>query len=92
MNKEKTPKIEQTLMLKILHEDKIVKIILFLMWLITFITLVGACAYNNYLQSDIGTSTQEINIDGIETLDNSTIKIGDDIYRLNGEGKWEKSQ
>ena len=32
------------------------------------------------LRSDVGTTTATIEIDGVEQLDNSHIKIGDDIW------------
>ena len=41
-------------------------------------------AYLIYVLSDTGTTTSTIDIDGIEEIDNSHIKIGDDI--------WEKSE
>lgn len=78
------PKVEQTLMLKILHEEKRDKILFFVMWLITFLCLIGAVIYIIYLHKDIETITETIDIQDVESIDNSHIKIGDDI--------WEKSQ
>ena len=80
MNKKESPKVEQTLMLKILHEDKRDKILFFVMWLITFIALIGALVYIVYLHKDIGTTTETIEVQDVETLDNSHIKIGDDEW------------
>ena len=59
---------------------------LFIMWLITFIVLVCVSIYTIYLLKDISKATDEnvIEIDGVEKIDNSHIKIGDDI--------WEKSE
>ena len=84
MNKEKSPKVEQTLMLKILHEEKRDKILFFVMWLITFIALLGAGVYIIYLHNDTGTTTETIEVQDVETIDNSHIKIGDD--------EWVKSE
>ncbi len=84
MNKEKSPKVEQTLMLKILHEEKRDKILFFVMWLITFIALLCAGVYIIYLHNDTGTTTETIEVQDVETIDNSHIKIGDD--------EWVKSE
>ena len=45
-----------------------------------FTCLLG---YTIWLLNDIGTTTDTIDIDNVETVDNSHIKIGDDV--------WEKS-
>ena len=45
-----------------------------------FICLLG---YTIWLLNDIDTTTDTIDIDNVETVDNSHIKIGDDV--------WEKS-
>ena len=50
------------------------------MWSITFLALVCLLIYTIKLQSDIGSTTETIEIDGVETIDNSHIKIGDDIW------------
>lgn len=57
---------------------------LFILCLIIFVVLVGLVAYVIYLKSDIGKTTETIEIDDVEHIDNSHIKIGDDI--------WEKSK
>lgn len=57
---------------------------MFWIWIITFIALVGVACYLIYVKSDIGVSEETIEIDGVEQIDNSHIKIGDDI--------WEKSE
>jgi len=63
----------------------------FTMWLITFVTfliiMIVLVGYIFYLKNDIGTietSNDSIEIQDVESIDNSHIKIGDDI--------WEKSQ
>ena len=56
----------------------IIIIVILAMWFLTIGYLV-------YLLNDIGTYDDDIiEIDGVETIDNSHIKIGDDI--------WEKSE
>lgn len=57
---------------------------LFILCLIIFVVLVGLVAYIIYLKSDIGKTTETIEIKDFEHIDNSHIKIGDDI--------WEKSK
>lgn len=58
---------------------------LFWIWVITFLCLIGTCIYITYLLNDISVvDTDTIEIEGVETIDNSHIKIGDDI--------WEKSE
>ena len=57
---------------------------LFIMWILTFIILIGLVGYIIYIKSNEITNTSEISIEDVETIDSSTIKIGDDI--------WEKSQ
>ena len=57
---------------------------LFILRLIIFVVLVGLVAYVIYLKSDIGKTTETIEIKDFEHIDNSHIKIGDDI--------WEKSK
>lgn len=59
----------------------------FIVWIITFITLIGVTCYTIYLLNDIGYIDEDndtIDIQDVQQIDNSTIKIGDDI--------WEKSQ
>ena len=57
----------------------------FIIWIITFIALIGSIVYIVYLHNDIETvETDEISIQDVESIDNSHIKIGDDI--------WEKSE
>lgn len=56
---------------------------LFILCVIIFIVLVGLVGYVIYLLNDVGETTQSIEIDDFERIDNSHIKIGDDV--------WEKS-
>lgn len=64
---------------------------MFRIWLVTFIgltlCLIASVVYIILLQNDIGKTTKEIDIEDVEVIDNSHIKIGDDIYDV-GEEKW----
>jgi len=58
---------------------------MFRIWIITFIGLLLSIGYIVYLLNDISNvETDTIEIQDVETIDNSHIKIGDDI--------WEKSE
>jgi hypothetical protein len=57
---------------------------LFICWIITFIAFIGLLGYTIWLTNDIVAETQEISIEDVETIDSSTIKIGDEL--------WEKSE
>ena len=56
----------------------------FIMWIITFIAFMGLLAYTIFLLNDVGANQDTIEIQDVETIDNTHIKIGDDI--------WEKSE
>lgn len=53
---------------------------LFICWIITFVAFIGLLGYTIWLLNDIGVETQEIAIEDVETIDSSTIKIGDDLW------------
>ena len=58
---------------------------MFKIWGLTFIGLLLAVGYIVFLLNDISSiETDTIDIEDVETIDNSHIKIGDDI--------WEKSE
>lgn len=71
------PKVEQTFMLKIMHEQKRDKMLFFIMWLITFIALLGAGIYIIYLQNDIGTITTTQEISDVDTISGNVVNNGD---------------
>ena len=52
---------------------------LFICWLVTFIAFVGLLGYTIWLHNDIDDITKEIEIEDVETINRSNIKIGDDI-------------
>ena len=69
---------------KIIKEAKRDKTFWFVTWLITFLALSGSIIYIIYLNGDIDTTvTDTIDIQDVQNIDNSHIKIGDDV--------WEKS-
>lgn len=84
-NKMKTIENESWAML-VLKDYKKTNKRMFIIWIITFLALVGLSCYTIYLLNDIGTveDNDTIDIQDVESIDNSHIKIGDDI--------WEKSQ
>lgn len=59
---------------------------LFIMWLITFVMFLALLGYTIFLLNDIGVieDSSSIDIQGVENIDSSHIKIGDDV--------WEKSK
>lgn len=57
---------------------------LFIIWFVTFVSFLVLLGYTWYLINDIGSNEEIIEIEDVETIDNSHIKIGDDI--------WEKSE
>lgn len=57
---------------------------LFIIILVILPMLFATVGYLIYILNDIGKSTDTIDIQDVESIDNSHIKIGDDI--------WEKSQ
>lgn len=76
---------EQSIAWEMLQDSKKEKKRLFIMWIITFIALIGVSCYTVYLLNDIGTvtetSTQEI--EDVDTIENSNITNGD----MYGENK-----
>ena len=52
---------------------------LFICWLVTFIAFVGLLAYTIWLSNDIASQSEEISIEDVQNIDNSHIKIGDDV-------------
>lgn len=60
----------------------IVILVILALWFATGVYLV-------YVLNDIGKTTKEIDIEDVEVIDKSHIKIGDDIYQV-GEDKWEE--
>ena len=83
MKKEVKEIQEQSFAMELLKDQKRQnkrQFIIILVILGMFTCLLG---YTIWLLNDIGTTTDTIDIDNVETVDNSHIKIGDDV--------WEKS-
>jgi len=84
MKKELDELRNENFALEILKDYKKQNKRLFIIWIITFVALLGLACYTIYLLNDIGTTEEEIiEIQEVETINESTIKIGDEI--------WEKS-
>lgn len=76
--------MKNSLATEILNDYKKQNKRLFIIWIITFLALIGVTGYMIYLLNSIDyVSEDTIEIQDVETIDNSHIKIGDDI--------WEKS-
>jgi len=72
---------EQSFAMEMLSDYKKQNKRLFWIWGITFLALMGLLCYTIYLLNDF-TNSQTIDIQDVETMDNSNIKIGD-IYGEN---------
>lgn len=82
---ERMDKLEKSWAYSILEDYKKTNKRMFIIILILIACLIGSIGYTVYLLNDIGVyETDTIEIEGVETIDNSHIKIGDDI--------WEKSE
>lgn len=81
---------EHSFAMEILREQKksnkrlfVALIVVLFMWFVTIGYLV-------YVLNDVGEyDEQTIDIEDVEVIDNSHIKIGDDVYQV-GEDKWEE--
>ena len=77
---------EQSLAMELYQDSAKDKRKFFYMWLITFTAFMGLLGYTFWLLNDISTiesDTDTIDIQDVENIDNSHIKIGNDV--------WEKS-
>lgn len=82
--KTKAEELEkESFAMEILKDYKKQNFRLFIMWIITVVALIGVSCYLIYIMNDIGVSEEVIDIQDVETIDNSHIKIGDEL--------WEKS-
>lgn len=50
---------------------------MFIIWICTFFGLLLSVGYIVYLLNDIGTITENIDVQDVESVDNSDIQIGD---------------
>ena len=72
---------EESVAMELLKDVRKTNKRLFVIWIVTFLTLVGVACYVFYLKNDSETVTDTIKINDVDKIDNSHIKIGDD--------KWE---
>ena len=80
---EKQGKIieEQSFAFEILSDYKKQNKRLFWIWGITFLAFIGALCYIIYILNDTAVvETDTIDVKDVETIDNSNIKIGDDLW------------
>lgn len=75
---------EESVAMELLKDVRKTNKRLFVIWIVTFLTLVGVACYVFYLKNDSETVTDTIKINDVDKIDNSHIKIGDD--------KWEASR
>ena len=52
----------------------------FIAWIVTFLVCLSSFGYMIWLLNDFGTSEEIIEVQDVEEIDNSTIKIGDDEW------------
>lgn len=50
---------------------------MFIIWIITFVALLGLACYTLWLLNDITYTEETIDIQEVEQIDNSNIQIGD---------------
>lgn len=77
---EETEKEGKSFAMELLEDSKKQNKRLFIIWLVTFIFLILLSTYTIWLLNDITSETEIIEIDDVNTLDNSNIKIGDDLW------------
>ena len=68
---------EKSFALELLQDQRKANKRMFIIWLITFIALVGVSVYTVYLLNDIGTIETTQEIQDIDTIENSNITNGD---------------
>lgn len=71
---------EESVAMELLKDVRKTNKRLFVIWIVTFLTLVGVACYVFYLKNDSETVTDTIKINDVDKIDNSHIKIGDDIW------------
>jgi heme/copper-type cytochrome/quinol oxidase subunit 2 len=68
---------EKSFALELLQDQRKANKRIFIMWIITFIALIGVSIYTVYLLNDIGTIETTQEIQDVNTIENSNIKNGD---------------
>ena len=74
---------EKSLAKELLEDIKKTNKRMFIIWIITFLSLIGCVIYIIYLYNDIGTIEKTQEISDIDTIENSNINNGD----MYGENK-----
>ena len=74
---------EKSLAWELLQDTKKANKRMFIIWIITFLALIGVTCYTIYLLNDIGTIETSQEIEDVETIQNSNITNGD----MYGESK-----
>lgn len=73
---------EESVAMELLKDVRKTNKRLFVIWIVTFLTLVGVACYVFYLKNDSETVTDTIKINDVDKIDNSHIKIGDDKWEV----------
>lgn len=73
---------EESVAMELLKDARTTNKRIFVIWIVTFLTLVGVACYVFYLKNDSETVTDTIKIDDVDKIDNSHIKIGDDKWEV----------
>lgn len=78
MKKEVHDVQEKSFALELLHDFKVQNKRIFIIWIITFVALIGVSVYTIYLLNDIGTETsttitKTVDVDDVDNIENSTI-------------------
>lgn len=68
---------EKSFALELLQDQRKANRRMFIIWIITFIALVGVSVYTVYLLNDIGTIETTQEIQDVDTIENSNITNGD---------------
>ena len=68
---------EESFAMELLKDFKKQNKRMFIVWIITFLTLIGVTCYTIYLLNDIEYTEETIDIQDVENIDDSNIQIGD---------------
>ena len=68
---------EESFAMELLKDFKKQNKRMFIVWIITFLTLIGVTCYTIYLLNDIEYTEEIIDIQDVENIDDSNIQIGD---------------
>lgn len=77
---EEMKREEQSFAMEFVQSLKLQNKRMFMCWLITFVAFVGLLSYTIWLHNDITETVETIEIEDVENIDTSTIKIGDELW------------